>query len=242
MYLSNFEARAFFDRKPGRKVSLCARTWTYRRVEAWQHWDFFSCAQFPRWRGRNKRCCLFFLQQRSHEEKRITVILGLELTNITCFSSSESDDKTIRPTVSTAVVTFACCMRRQSSLWNVTHYDSAKCIFSERLKEVVTAKPFNNAQGHPTIKWTRSPDIFGLLVMFKDCLKSCFNQLEKFDLFGFLSKKLKCPKILGNELLISEFASLTLPSKNFSANFFLPKNARRPSLEPKIAKISLPKI
>ena len=29
---------------------------------------------------------LFFLQQRSHEEKQMTVILGLELTNITCSS------------------------------------------------------------------------------------------------------------------------------------------------------------
>ena len=133
MYLSNFEAKTFFDRKPGRKVSLCARTWMYRRVEAWQHWDFFSCAQFPRWRARNKR--FFFLQQRSHEEKQMTVILGLELTNTTSCSSSESDDQTIRPTVSTAVAKFAWCMRRQSSLWNVTHYDSAKCIFNERLKQ-----------------------------------------------------------------------------------------------------------
>ena len=49
----------------------------------------------------------FFLQQRSHEEKQMTVILGLELTNITCCSSSESDNKTIRPIVSTAVATFA---------------------------------------------------------------------------------------------------------------------------------------
>ena len=98
-------------------------------------WDFFSCAQFPRWRGHNKRCCLFFLQQRSHKEKQMTIILGLELTNITCCSSSESDDKTIRPTVSMAVATFAWCMRRQSSLWSVTHYDSAKCLFNKMLKQ-----------------------------------------------------------------------------------------------------------
>ena len=31
MYLSNFEARAFFDRKPEWKVSLCVRTLMYRR-------------------------------------------------------------------------------------------------------------------------------------------------------------------------------------------------------------------
>ena len=130
-----FERRSknIFDRKPGRKDSLCARMWMYRHVEEWQHWDFFSCAQFPRWRGRNK--CFFFLQQRSHEEKQMTVILGLELTNITSCSSSESDDQTIRPTVSMAVATFACCMRRQSSLWNITHYDSTKCIFNKRLKQ-----------------------------------------------------------------------------------------------------------
>ena len=34
----------------------------------------------------------------------MTVILGLELTNITCCYSSESDDKTIRSTVSMAAV------------------------------------------------------------------------------------------------------------------------------------------
>ena len=55
------------------------------------------------------------------------------------------------------------------------------------------------AQGHPTSKLAKNHlrEISRLLVMFKDCLKSCFYQLEKFDLFGFLSRKLKCPKILG---------------------------------------------
>ena len=44
-------------------------------------------------------------------------------------------------------------------------------------------------QGHPTSKLSKNPlrDISRLLVMFKDCLKSCFDQLEIFDLFGFLS-------------------------------------------------------
>ena len=102
-------------------------------VSAWQHWDFFSCAQFPIWRGGNKRDAVcFFLPQGSDEEKQMTLILGLELTNIKCCSSSESDDKTIWPTVSMAVATFAWCMRMQSSLWNVTHYDSAK-----RLKDIL---------------------------------------------------------------------------------------------------------
>ena len=58
----------------------------------------------------------FFLPQRSHKEKQMTLILGLELINIKCCSSSESNNKTIRPTVSMAVATFAWCMRRQSSL------------------------------------------------------------------------------------------------------------------------------
>ena len=44
----------------------------------------------------------FFLKQRSHEEKQMTVILGLELTNIMCCSSSESANKTIQTTVSMA--------------------------------------------------------------------------------------------------------------------------------------------
>ena len=115
--------------------------------------DFFSCAQFPRWRGRNKRCCLFFLQQRSHKEKQMTVILGLELTNITCCSSSESDDKTIWPTVSMAAAKFAWCMRRQSSLWNVIHYDSAKCIFNERLRQNPSTMRVSRILHKRTVNW-----------------------------------------------------------------------------------------
>ena len=44
-------------------------------------------------------------------------------------------------------------------------------------------------QGHPTSKLAQNPlrDISRFLVMFKDYLKSCFDQLEKIDLFGFLS-------------------------------------------------------
>ena len=136
MYLSNFKAKTFFHRKPGRKVSLCARTWMYRRVEAWQHrLRFLLMCTVSKMKRRQQTMLSFFLKQRSHEEKQMTVILGLELTNITCCSSSESDDKTIRPTVSTAVATFAWCMRRQSSLWSVTHYDSAKCLFNKMLKQ-----------------------------------------------------------------------------------------------------------
>ena len=144
----------FLTESPGGKsacVHGCESAWMYRRVEAWQHWGFFSCAQFPRWRGRNKWG--FFLQQRSHEEKQMTVILGLELTIITCCSSSESDDKTIRATVSMAVATFAWCMRRQSSLWNVTHYDSAKCIFNERLKQNPSTTRVSRISHKRTANW-----------------------------------------------------------------------------------------
>ena len=45
---------------------------------------------------------VFFLKQRSHEEKQMTVILGLELTKIMFCSSSESANKTIQTTVSMA--------------------------------------------------------------------------------------------------------------------------------------------
>ena len=40
-------------------------------------------------------------------------------------------------------------------------------------------------QGHPTSKLAKNSlrDISRLLVMFKDGLKMCFDQLEKFDLF-----------------------------------------------------------
>ena len=49
--------------------------------------------------------------------------------------------------------------------------------------------------------------------MCKDCPERCFYHLEEFDLFGYLGWKLKCPKILGNEIFISEIASWSLPSK-----------------------------
>ena len=47
-------------------------------------------------------------------------------------------------------------------------------------------RPVNyKEQGHPTSKLAKTPlrDISRLLVMLKDCLKICFDQLEKFDLF-----------------------------------------------------------
>ena len=50
-------------------------------------------------------------------------------------------------------------------------------------------------------------DIPRRLVMFKDCLKRCFHQLEKFNLFGFPTKELNCPKNLGNEIFLSKIAS-----------------------------------
>ena len=151
MYLSNFEAKTFFDRKPGRKVSSCARTWMYRRAVAAPR--FLLMCTVSKLKRTQQTMLSFFLQQRSHEEKQMTVILGLELTNITCCSSSESDDKTIRPTVSTAVATFAWCMRRQSSLWNVTHYDSAKCIFNERLKQNPSTTRVSRISHKRTANW-----------------------------------------------------------------------------------------
>ena len=63
-------------------------------------------------RSNEEKQLSFFLPQRSNEEKQMTLILGLELTNIKCCSCSESNDKTIRPTVSMAVATLAWYMRR----------------------------------------------------------------------------------------------------------------------------------
>ena len=135
-----FEIRSktFFDRKPGREsqlvctdVNVSACQGVAAPPEISSHVHIFQDEE-----DATNDAVFFFLQQRSHEEKQMTVILGLELTNITCCcSSSESDDKTIWPTVSMAAAKFAWCMRRQSSLWNVTHYDSGKCIFNERLKQ-----------------------------------------------------------------------------------------------------------
>ena len=75
-------------------------------------------------------------------------------------------------------------------------------------------------QGHPTKQLSQKPltGISRLLVMYKDCLKRYFYHLEEFDLFGYFSWKLKCPKILGNDILILEIASWTLPAENFQQN------------------------
>ena len=44
-------------------------------------------------------------------------------------------------------------------------------------------------QGHPTSRLAQNPlrDISRFLVLCKNYLKSCFDQREKIDLFGFLS-------------------------------------------------------
>ena len=81
---------------------------------------FFLMCTASKMKRRQQTMLSFFLKQRSHEEKQMTVILGLERTNITCCSSSESDDKTIQRKVSMAVATFAWCMNflvKCYSLW-----------------------------------------------------------------------------------------------------------------------------
>ena len=115
MYLSNFEARAFLTESPGGK-SACVHGRECIGVSRRGSTEISSHVHSFQDEEEVTNDAVFFLQQRSHEEKQMTVILGLELTIITCCSSSESDDKTIRATVSMAVATFAWCMRRQSSL------------------------------------------------------------------------------------------------------------------------------
>ena len=46
--------------------------------------------------------------------------------------------------------------------------------------------------------------------MYKDFPERCFYHVEKFDLYGYLSWKVKCPKILGNEIFISEIATIAV--------------------------------
>ena len=67
--------------------------------------------------------------------------------NITCCSSSESNNKTIRLGWIVRSIYGCSQMRRQYSSWTVTHdgLDCNKCIFNKRLKEVLTIKPFHNA-------------------------------------------------------------------------------------------------
>jgi len=41
--------------------------------------DLFSCEQIPRWSGVSKRCCLFFPQPKSHENKQVTIVLRIRI-------------------------------------------------------------------------------------------------------------------------------------------------------------------
>ena len=53
------------------------------------------------------------------------------------------------------------------------------------------------------------------------------REMFEFDLFGYLSWKWKCPKILGNEIFISEIDSRTLPSREpFAHSKLLGKNCK----------------
>ena len=100
----------FLTESPGRK-SACVHRRKCIGVAALRF--LVMCTVSKMKKRQQTRCCLFFfLPQRSNEEKQMTLILELELTNIKCCSSSESNDKTIRLTVSMAVATLAWCMRR----------------------------------------------------------------------------------------------------------------------------------
>ena len=94
------------------------------------------------------------------------------------------------------------------------------------------------SKGHPTSKLSPKPlrDISKLLAMYNDCLKRSFYHLEKFDLFEYLSWKLKYLKIYR-----MIFSSWTLPSKNLQTNHLLFETSRWPFWVTKIAKTSLPK-
>ena len=74
---------------------------------------FLLMCTVSKMKRRQQTMLSFFLKQRSHEEKQMTVILGLELTNIMCCSSSESANKTIQTTVSMARIK----QSNQQNLW-----------------------------------------------------------------------------------------------------------------------------
>ena len=80
-------------------------------------------------------------------------------------------------------------VRQNMATATFTYKALRKKTLEERIK---TQRVPSIIRGTQRTNWAKNPlrGISRLHVMFKDCLKSCFDQLEKFDLFGFLSWKL----------------------------------------------------
>ena len=80
-------------------------------------------------------------------------------------------------------------------------------------------------------------DIFGLLLLYKDCLNRFFYHLEELLIVRYLRWKLKCLKILEKDIFISEIVSWTLLSKHLKLKLQLTLLSAKD-----IKKISLSKI
>ena len=98
------------------------------------------------WSGGSKRCCLSFQLPRSLKDKQVTIVLEIRVTNITCVSSSEGEDKTIcwgwidHSFHSECEACLPCEMLLIMVLTAPNNY-----IFKEGLKEVLTKKAFNSS-------------------------------------------------------------------------------------------------
>ena len=112
---------------------------------------FLLMCTVSKMKRRKQTMLSFFSTAEKSRRKTDDSNFRIELTNITCCSSSESANKTIQPTVSMAVATFAWWMWGPSSSWNVTYcaLDCTKCIFNERLKEVLTVGILHTDNNEP---------------------------------------------------------------------------------------------
>ena len=137
MYLSNFEARAFFDRKPRRKVSLCARTWMYQRGST----DVHSVLMYT------------VSKMKRRQQTMLSFFYSAEM------SQRKTDDSNFRIRANKYNVLFQFWKRPWNNLTNSIHGCShihvvyAKAVFlvkcyslwqRQKVKEVLTTKPFNN--------------------------------------------------------------------------------------------------